>query len=251
MTENHQTELTIGQAADYLGVTPKALRHWDELGLLSPTWRTWSDYRLYTAADLERGAAIVLYRAAGVKLAEIITLLDDQPGPQLAAALKRHRAGLVDKRNSLARQLESVDALIAQAERGEPIMEETKKYLQEAKERWGDTEEWAQSQEVAASLKDEDWAKFKDEQLAFSEDLGAAKDAGVEPGSAEALELVERHRASIGRFYEVTRQRQWLLAQMYTQDKRFSAAYGGNEDYLYELVSKQAELEGITEPSWD
>lgn len=28
------TEYTIGDAADFLGVTPKALRHWDFIGLL-------------------------------------------------------------------------------------------------------------------------------------------------------------------------------------------------------------------------
>ena len=29
------TEYTIGDAADFLGVTAKALRHWDSIGLLS------------------------------------------------------------------------------------------------------------------------------------------------------------------------------------------------------------------------
>ncbi|WP_018297370.1 MerR family transcriptional regulator [Corynebacterium lubricantis] len=251
-------EFTIGQAAQILGVTPKALRHWDDIGVLTPTWRTWSDYRLYTEQDLERGAAIVLYQAAGVKLADIAVLIDDARGAHLSAALREHREGLVAKQTALKRQLESVDQLIAQAEQGESTMDKLAQYFgenmpeyqKEAEERWGDSDEWAQSQARVDNLKDEDWARFKQEQDEFARDLAAAKDSGVQPGSAEALELVERHRASIGQWYECSRARQWVLAQMYTQDKRFSAAYGGNEAYLLSLVEKQAELEGITEPNW-
>ncbi|MHA2789800.1 MerR family transcriptional regulator [Corynebacterium sp. S7] len=252
-------EFTIGQAAKLLGVTPKALRHWDEIGVLTPTWRTWSDYRLYTEQDLERGAAIVLYQAAGVKLADIAALIDDARGSHLTRALREHRAGLVDKQHALLRQLESVDELIAQAEKGESTMEKMANYFGEnmpeyqkqAEQRWGGSDAWAQSQERVGKLTEEDMARIKQEQAEFSRDLAAAKEAGVEPGSEEAFELVERHRAGIEKWYECSRERQWLLAQMYTQDQRFSAAYGGNEAYLLELVAKQAAHEGITEPNWD
>ena len=51
-------EYTIGQAAEALGVTTKALRHWETLGLIEPE-RSWTDHRIYTDADLERGASVI------------------------------------------------------------------------------------------------------------------------------------------------------------------------------------------------
>ncbi|MGV0435222.1 MerR family transcriptional regulator [Corynebacterium ureicelerivorans] len=79
-------EYTIGEAADALGVSGKALRHWEALGLITPA-RTWAGHRVYSEADLERGAAIALYRGVGVPLAQIEQLLDAS-GAALTRALK-------------------------------------------------------------------------------------------------------------------------------------------------------------------
>ncbi|WIM67325.1 MerR family transcriptional regulator [Corynebacterium breve] len=257
MTES--TEYSIGEAAQALGVTTKALRHWDDIGLLSPTWRTWSDYRLYTDRDLERGAAIVLYRNAGMKLADIRTLVDDPSSSTITRALKCHHAELLRQKRSVMQQLEAVTELIGKAEKGMEIMDDMTKYLggnmpayqEEARQRWGDSPEWAQSQAKMETMKEADWANVKAEQQAFAADLARAKVRGVAPGSPEALVLVDKHREMIGQWYKVTRSRQLILARMYTQDARFSAAYGGAEGYLLELVDTQAKLEGIDEPSWD
>ncbi|KAA8728664.1 MerR family DNA-binding transcriptional regulator, partial [Corynebacterium tuscaniense] len=37
-------EYTIGEAAEALGVSTKALRHWEALGLITPA-RTWAEHR--------------------------------------------------------------------------------------------------------------------------------------------------------------------------------------------------------------
>ena len=58
-----------------LGVTTKALRHWETLGLLEPE-RTSTGYRMYSDADIERGAAVALYRGVGVPLETIAQLID-------------------------------------------------------------------------------------------------------------------------------------------------------------------------------
>ncbi|MDO5676718.1 MAG: MerR family DNA-binding transcriptional regulator [Propionibacteriaceae bacterium] len=54
------TEYTIGEAAQILGVTTRTLRHWDQIGLFPPSFRTWSEHRLYTDDDLD--AALRLKR---------------------------------------------------------------------------------------------------------------------------------------------------------------------------------------------
>lgn len=251
-------EYTIGEAAEALGVSTKALRHWEALGLIAPA-RTWSDHRVYSEADLERGAAIALYRGVGVPLAQIEQLLDAS-GPTLTRALKHHQEALASRRRALDAQLASVQHLIDNATKGSIDMDAMKKYLgedmpayqEEAEQRWGDTPEWVQSQETLAQMGEGDFKRLREEQEVFAADLVHARDAGVEPGSKEATELVERHRASIAQWYDVTPARQLILARMYVGDPRFHEAYSGAQEYLLELVTAHAAAEGVDvdNPQW-
>jgi PAS domain S-box-containing protein len=45
--------LTVGEAADFLGVSPWTLRNWDNSGKLKPSRHPVSDYRMYLRSDLE------------------------------------------------------------------------------------------------------------------------------------------------------------------------------------------------------
>jgi DNA-binding transcriptional MerR regulator len=47
-------ELTVGVLATRTGLTIRTLHHYDEIGLLSPSARTRSGYRLYSDADVRR-----------------------------------------------------------------------------------------------------------------------------------------------------------------------------------------------------
>ncbi len=262
MTLLHMTEsswYSIGEAAEALGVTAKALRHWEELGLIEPA-RTWSDYRAYSEADLERGAAIALYRSVGVPLAQIAGLLGASEH-MLIDALRHHHETLSAKRDVLDRQLDAVMTLIDQTKKGSVDMDAMKRYLgedmpayqEEAEQRWGDTAEWAQSQERLSEMGEEDFARLREEQDAFAADLVAARDGGVAAGSAEAAALVQRHREMIGQWYEATPARQLILARMYVADERFHDAYGGAQEYLLELVEAQAAADGVdtANPQWE
>lgn len=251
-------EYTIGEAAEALGVSTKALRHWEALGLIAPA-RTWADHRVYSDADLERGAAIALYRGVGVPLAQIVQLIDAS-GATLVSALTHHQETLAARRRTLDAQLASVQHLIDNATKGSIDMDAMKKYLgedmpayqEEAEQRWGDTPEWAQSQEKLAQMGAGDFQRLQEEQDALAADLVNARDAGVAPGSQEAEALVERHRASIAQWYDVTPARQLILARMYVGDPRFHEAYNGAQEYLLDLVTAHAAAEGVDvdNPQW-
>ena len=58
------SEYSISEAAAKLGVTTRTLRYWDSIGLLSPQWRTYSDYRIYTEADIRRALKVLVHVAA-------------------------------------------------------------------------------------------------------------------------------------------------------------------------------------------
>jgi MerR family transcriptional regulator, repressor of the yfmOP operon len=80
--------LKIQEVAAELGLTPRRIRYYEELGLLSPAARSEGDYRLYDADDLERLSFIKGLRDdAGFSLAEIGQLLEDE----MARARNRER----------------------------------------------------------------------------------------------------------------------------------------------------------------
>lgn len=253
---NHQPaepERTIGEAAELLGVTSRTLRHWDHIGLLQPSVRSWSDYRFYTAADLERAMQILVYRSAGVALKEIAELLDSPA--DAASHLQRQRELLVDKIGHLHRMVRAVDELIEQekdmgkdmsmAEKIELFGKDWPGYQEEAEQRWGDTPEWEQSRQVQQNMTKGDWIAAKEEMDAFTAALADAASREVAPGSQEGDQLALRHRGSIGRWYEVSPSKQVLLARMYVSDERFNDTYQGHAAYLLTLVESRAEKDGV------
>jgi len=80
--------LKIQEVAAELGLTPRRIRYYEELGLLRPAARSEGAYRLYDADDLERLSFIKGLRDdAGFSLAEIGQLLEDE----MARARNRER----------------------------------------------------------------------------------------------------------------------------------------------------------------
>mgnify|MGYP002652919851 CR=1 FL=1 len=84
----------------------------------------------------------------------------------------------------------------------------------------------------------------KDETDAFEARIADAMRRGVDPGSAEADELAEAHRASIEQFYDCSHEMQVCLADMYVADPRFTAHYDGIASglavYLREVIRANA-----------
>jgi DNA-binding transcriptional MerR regulator len=71
--------LRIHEAATEVGLTPRSVRYYEEIGLLTPAARSEGDYRLYDETDLERLRFIKGLRDdAGFSLAEIARLLEDE-----------------------------------------------------------------------------------------------------------------------------------------------------------------------------
>ncbi|MGW0748776.1 MerR family transcriptional regulator [Streptomyces sp. NPDC002587] len=94
--------LTIGQAAAFVGVTIKTVRHYHRLGLVAEPARDASGYRRYRSADLFRLVRVRTLAGAGVPLAEIGDLLDADP--------ERFAATLDDVHRRLTEQIENLIA---------------------------------------------------------------------------------------------------------------------------------------------
>jgi DNA-binding transcriptional MerR regulator len=221
---------TIGQLAALAGVTVRTLRHYDQIGLLTPTARSETGYRLYDRADLERLQEILVERALGFQLDEIQRRLDD-PGHDRLGALRRQRDLLAGRIDELAAVLALVEATLA-AHDQEVEMEagdlfdgfDPAAYEAEAADRWGGTPEYAESRRRTATYGDDDWRAMRAEADGIARAFGALRAAGVAPDSAEAAALAEQHRAHIGRwFYDCSPSVHAGLGEMYAADPRFGA----------------------------
>lgn len=71
--------LSIGRLADYVGVTPRAIRHYHRIGLLPEPERADSGYRMYTAQDVVDLQRIKVLSDAGVPLARVRELVTAGP----------------------------------------------------------------------------------------------------------------------------------------------------------------------------
>lgn len=69
------TKLRIGQLAAAVGLNPKTIRYYEQLGLLAPPERTVAGYRVYETVDVERLQFIRKAKALGLTLLEIGEIL--------------------------------------------------------------------------------------------------------------------------------------------------------------------------------
>ena len=78
---------TIGQVAKQYALSRSTLIYYDSRGVLCPSGRSASNYRLYSEDDLKKMDRIQLFRSAGLSL-ESIGLLLDQESTELNATLE-------------------------------------------------------------------------------------------------------------------------------------------------------------------
>lgn len=72
-----RTYLHIGEIAQLLGITQKAVRHYQKIGLLREPERAENGYRLYDAQDVLRLQRIRRLQALGLSLKQVRTVLGD------------------------------------------------------------------------------------------------------------------------------------------------------------------------------
>jgi len=103
--------LTIGQLARKYSLSRSTLIYYDKLGVLSPSGRSYANYRLYSDADREKLDRIMLFRSAGLSLETISGLLGRRGG-ELAAALEQRLSSLNDEIQALRNQQKVILSLL-------------------------------------------------------------------------------------------------------------------------------------------
>lgn len=98
--------------AKLAGITTRALRHYDAIGLLPPAEIGANGYRLYNHASLLRLQQILFYRELGMPLSAIRQMIG-QPDFDGLAALERHRLSLRDKKMRIEALIETLNRTIS------------------------------------------------------------------------------------------------------------------------------------------
>ncbi|MFI6503331.1 MerR family transcriptional regulator [Nonomuraea typhae] len=250
--------LTVGQAAALVGISVRTLHHWDAIGLVRPGGRTWGGHRMYAGEDVARIHRVLVYRELGLPLAEIGRMLDD-PAADPRAHLRRQRSLLTERIAGLQDMVGAVDRMLAAAESGIRLTPEEQAEIfgsrwqpswpGEARERWGENAQWKQYAERAAARSRADWEEVAAEADALLAALAAAKRRGVAPGSDEAAELAERHRASISRHFDCTHAMHACLGRGFLADPGVTEFYDGAEPglaaWLREAIFANARAHGV------
>jgi DNA-binding transcriptional MerR regulator len=110
--------LNASEAAGRLGVSAKALRLYEQRGLLAPL-RSAAGWRAYGPVEMSRAREIVALRALGFSLAQVARVLNgDSRG--LEPALAAHQAVLDDRLRQLVGTIATIGSLRDNLARGEP-----------------------------------------------------------------------------------------------------------------------------------
>jgi MerR family transcriptional regulator, repressor of the yfmOP operon len=116
MTKESAALLTVRDAAERLGVTPRTLKYYEERGLVMPS-RSEGRYRLYDEQDLERFGRILRLRSLGFSLNGIVEMLK-RPLESVEGGRRRYSMDSLQQiRDGLAEQVQALDARIESVRR--------------------------------------------------------------------------------------------------------------------------------------
>jgi MerR family transcriptional regulator, thiopeptide resistance regulator len=152
--------------------------------------------------------------------------------------LRRHRALLLAEHRRLGRLVETVTDTIEDLEKGNTMAVEKmfegfdpgqfggfdpEQYVDEARERWGDSVD--ESISHVQGWTSDDWAGYKSETVAVNDRIAELFDAGVPVDDPRVLDAVDAHFRLVSRFWTPNRESYTGLGRMYVDDSRFAKNY--------------------------
>jgi DNA-binding transcriptional MerR regulator len=113
--EKERAEFSIGELATEFDVTPRAIRFYEDHGLLAP--KRDGQRRIYSSRDRTRLKLTLRGKRLGLSLSEIRELIDMyEPGRDERPQLKRFLAVLESHKTSLVQQRGDIEAQLSELE---------------------------------------------------------------------------------------------------------------------------------------
>ena len=241
-------KLQIKEFAELTGVSVRTLHYYDEIGLLKPSYvDEQNGYRFYDENSLERMQEILFYRELDFPLKSIAEILAS-PNYDKQKALAQQKRLLTIKKNRLERLI----AALEQAEKGEITMSafdnseyETarQQYEDEAKQRWGGTDAYKESQAKTAGYSKDKWNDVLAGMNGIFAEFSECKKCSESADSDTAQSLVKKLQDYItANFYHCTGDILAGLGQMYICDERFRNNIDSLGEGTAEFVSEAIKI---------
>ena len=241
-------KLQIKEFAELTGVSVRTLHYYDEIGLLKPSFvDEQNGYRFYDKNSLERMQEILFYRELDFPLKSIADILAS-PNYDKQKALAEQKRLLTLKKDRLERLIEALE----QAEKGEITMSafdnseyETarQQYEDEAKQRWGGTDAYRESQEKTSGYSKDKWNDVLNGMNGVFAEFAECKKCGESADSDAAQRLVKKLQDYItANFYHCTEDILAGLGQMYVCDERFKNNIDSHGEGTAEFVSEAIKI---------
>lgn len=245
-------EYTVQKLGKMAGVSTRTLRYYDEIGILKPARINSSGYRIYGQTEIDRLQQIMFYRELGVSLDNIREIVTE-PSFDGAKALREHREKLLEKKEQLDLLIANVEKTIALTEgriemadnekfegfKQKLIDDNEKKYGREVRERYGKDAVERSNNKIKNMTKEQYEAvtKLGEEQM---KTLSEAFKTG-DPAGELAQKAADLHKQWLTFYWDsYSKEAHAGVAQMYVDDKRFTAYYDkeqpGTAEFLRDAI---------------
>lgn len=225
---------SIAEVARMSKLTSRALRHYDDIGLLAPAYVGSNGYRYYEREQLLRLQEILLLRELGLALDVIGQVLDGEQ--DRIAALRSHEQWLRREGARLDRLADTVARTVAHLggatqmtaeELFEGFAERQAKMEEDLVDKYGDgvREHFRTSRAATEGWTRADFAAAKAAGDALDTRLAATMRSGAQPGSQESLAAVDEHYRSITQFWTPSTESYAELGRMYVDNPDYRAHY--------------------------
>jgi DNA-binding transcriptional MerR regulator len=222
----------IRQFATLTGVTIRTLHHYDRLGLLSPTQRTESGYRLYGNEDLVRLERIMVLRYIGLSLRQIADILSDPRGSEqdIATLLQTQAVILRERRDHITSVIRAVEKAgqsldAAQTPDWQLFQSIVKEVSMQENTEWS-KKYYSEAAQQAIEQRKPEWSPELQEKITAQwQDLFAKVEAAIaaneDPTSPKAQDLAAQWKALVGQFTGGNPEVQRGLNAMYNDQKNW------------------------------
>ena len=239
--------MKIGEVAKLSGVTVRTLHYYDEIGLLKPSKTTEAGYRMYSIEDLEKLQQILFFRELDFPLNEIKEIMIN-PKYDKIEALNKHKELLIEKR----KRIDGLITLIDKTIKGDnnmsfkefdnsKIEENKRKYAEEVKNRWGNTDAYKEYEKKTSSYDGNSWNEINEGMVEILKEF--ADNREEDPNSDIIQSLVEKWQSYItSNFYNCTKEILSCLGLMYIGDERFKENIDKYGEGTAEFMAKAIEI---------
>jgi MerR family transcriptional regulator, thiopeptide resistance regulator len=230
----------VGELARRTGVSVRTLHHYDEIGLLSPSHRSESGYRLYTETDVVRLQQIRSLRTLGFSLEEIGTFLK-RPDVTPDRVLQLHIAHLKERIGMQQRLCDRMEVIARRWRSDETVA--TEEFLQVIEvttmlDKYYTPEQMEELRQRREALGEDRIRQAEGEWKELMAQVQAEMDRGTDPADERVQQLARRWMGLVQEFTGGNPGITQSLGRMYKEETTVAGMDTAHMRQMMEYVGK-------------